>query len=121
MAARACPCILWQWQSKPPCLSRFALPVQLADAQAQYQQLQQQFDELKGDFQYNLQLLAERDAELEQADAAASASAAELAAKATAIAQLQAQLAQAQSGECALSRLLSQQGPGMQPITVDDC
>lgn len=95
--------------------------MQLADAQAQYQELQQQFDELKGDFQYNLQLLAERDAELEQADSAASAAAAELAAKATAIAQLQAQLAQAQSGECALSRLLSLQGPRMQLVTFNDC
>lgn len=65
----------------------------------QYQQLQQQFDELKGDFQYNLQLLAERDAELEQADAAASSAAAELAAKSSTIAQLQSQLALAQSGE----------------------
>lgn len=62
-------------------------------------QLQTQFEELKSDFQYNLQLLAERDAELEQADAAAGKAAAEHAAKATTISQLQAQLAQAQSGE----------------------
>lgn len=75
----------------------FAL--QLAEAQAQYQHLQLQFEELKTDFQYNLQLLAERDAELEQADAAASTAAAELAAKSSNITQLQAQLAQAQSGE----------------------
>lgn len=73
-------------------------PVQLGDAQAQYQQLHSQFEELKGDFQYNLQLLAERDAELEQADTAASSAAAELAAKANTITQLQSQLAQAQSG-----------------------
>lgn len=72
--------------------------VQLGDAHAQYQQLQLQFEELKGDFQYNLQLLAERDAELEQADTAASSAAAELATKANTITQLQSQLAQAQSG-----------------------
>ena len=72
--------------------------VQLADAQAQYQALQLQFEELKGDFQYNLQLLAERDAELEQADTAASTATADLAAKASTITQLQSQLAQAQSG-----------------------
>lgn len=72
--------------------------VQLADAQAQYQALQLHFEELKGDFQYNLQLLAERDAELEQADTAASSAAADLAAKASTIMQLQSQLAQAQSG-----------------------
>jgi chromosome segregation ATPase len=64
----------------------------------QYQQLQSQFEELKGDFQYNLQLLAERDAELEQADTSASSAIAELAAKANTITQLQSQLAQAQSG-----------------------
>jgi len=75
----------------------FAL--QLSEAQVQYQHLQLQFEELKTDFQYNLQLLAERDAELEQADAAASTAAAELAAKSSNITQLQAQLAQAQSGE----------------------
>jgi chromosome segregation ATPase len=73
-------------------------PVQLGDTQAQYQHLQSQFEELKGDFQYNLQLLAERDAELEQADTAASSAAAELAAKANTVKQLQSQLAQAQSG-----------------------
>jgi chromosome segregation ATPase len=73
-------------------------PVQLGDTQAQYQHLQSQFEELKGDFQYNLQLLAERDAELEQADTAASSAAAELAAKANTVTQLQSQLAQAQSG-----------------------
>jgi septal ring factor EnvC (AmiA/AmiB activator) len=84
---------------KPLWACSFAAPLQLADAQGQYQQLQQQFEELKGDFQYNLQLLAERDAELEQADTAASTAAAELAAKANTIAQLQSQLAQAQSGE----------------------
>lgn len=72
---------------------------QLADAQVQYQALQLQCEELKADFQYNLQLLAERDAELEQADAAAASAAAELAAKAANIKQLQAQLEQAQSGE----------------------
>jgi chromosome segregation ATPase len=77
----------------------FANLMQLVDAQGQYQQLQQQFEELKGDFQYNLQLLAERDAELEQADTAASTAAAELTAQANTIAQLQSQLAQAQSGE----------------------
>jgi hypothetical protein len=74
-------------------------PLQLADAQVHSQQLQQQFEELKGDFQYNLQLLAERDAELEQADAAAASAAAELAAKGNTIAQLQSQLTQAESGE----------------------
>jgi hypothetical protein len=74
--------------------------LQLADAQVQYQQLQQQFEELKGDFQYNLQLLAERDAELQHADAAAASAAAELAAKGNTITQLQSQLTQAQSGEC---------------------
>jgi alkylation response protein AidB-like acyl-CoA dehydrogenase len=56
-------------------------------------------EELTSDFQYNLQLLAERDAELEAADAAAANAAAEMAAKASAITQLQAQLAQAHSGE----------------------
>ena len=73
--------------------------MQLAEAQSQYAQLQVQFEEIKSDFQYNLQLLAERDAELEQADAAAAANAAELAAKTSALNQLQAHLATAQSGE----------------------
>jgi hypothetical protein len=56
-------------------------------------------EELKSDFQYNLQLLAERDAELEAADAAAANASAEMVAKASAITQLQAQLGQAHSGE----------------------
>jgi peptidoglycan hydrolase CwlO-like protein len=73
--------------------------LQLADSQGQRQQLQSNLEELTADFQYNLQLLAERDAELEAADAAAANAAAEMAAKASAITQLQAQLAQARSGE----------------------
>jgi hypothetical protein len=83
------------------------MPAQLAESQAQCAAQRGQLEELKADFQYNLQLLAERDAELEQADAAASAAGGELAAKAAAISQLQAQLAQTQSGE-ALAALQQQ-------------
>ncbi|KAF6251200.1 hypothetical protein COO60DRAFT_1464478 [Scenedesmus sp. NREL 46B-D3] len=72
-------------------------------SQAQIQQLQSNLEELKSDFQYNLQLLAERDADLEAADAAAATTAAELAAKVSSITQLQAQLAQAHSGCAAAS------------------
>eukprot|EP00879_Flechtneria_rotunda_P026924 GHRR01028771.1.p1 GENE.GHRR01028771.1~~GHRR01028771.1.p1 ORF type:complete len:254 (+),score=136.18 GHRR01028771.1:690-1451(+) len=73
------------------------LEQQVADTQAQYQQLYVQFEELKADFQYNLQLSSDRDAELEQADAAAAAAAADLAAKSATIAQLQAGLAKAEN------------------------
>lgn len=84
-------------RSNTSCCHAHAL--QLAESQARCQQLQSNLDELKSDFQYNLQLLAERDAELEAADAAAAAAAAEMASKASNITQLQAQLAQASSGE----------------------
>lgn len=81
--------------------------MQLAESQSQSKQLQSQFEELKSDFQYNLQLLAERDAELQQADTAAAATAAELATKTSTIAQLQAQLSHAQSGEHQQALLVS--------------
>lgn len=73
--------------------------LQLAESQSQYVQLQAQFEELKADFKYNLELLAERDAELEQADSAAATAAAELATKAATIEKLQTQLSDAQAGK----------------------
>jgi predicted aminopeptidase len=61
-------------------------------------QVQAQLEELKSDFKYNLQLLAERDAELERYEANATQLEAEAAAKAATALQLRAALAQAQSG-----------------------
>ena len=72
---------------------------QLSDALAGNVQLRAQLVELKGDFQYNLQLLAERDAELERLDANSAQLEAETAAKAASVLQLRSALAQAQSGE----------------------
>jgi hypothetical protein len=79
--------------------------LQLADAQRANAQLEAQLEELKSDFKYNLQLLAERDAELERYEAASSQLEAEAAAKAATALQLRAALAQAQSGA-------SRGGPG---------
>jgi hypothetical protein len=62
-----------------------------------------QMAELTHDFQYNLQLLAERDAELERYDTSSSQSNQLLAARAATITQLQAALADAQSGKATAS------------------
>ncbi len=74
------------------------LEAQLAEANAARAQLSAHLEELKADFKYNLTLLAERDAELEAADAAAVESAAQLAAAGDTVTQLQSQLVVAQAG-----------------------
>lgn len=58
-----------------------------------------QFEELKQDFQYNLQLLSDRDAELERYDASTAELTAALEQKTQNNTDLKAALAQAQSGE----------------------
>lgn len=72
---------------------------QLAESQRAGAALARQLEELKSDFAYNLQLLAQRDAELERYDANVGQLEAEAAAKAEAVLQLRGALAQAQCGE----------------------
>ncbi len=57
-----------------------------------------QFDELRSDFQYNLQLLGERDAELERYDASTAQLTAAVHEHAQYAAQLQAELNAARAG-----------------------
>jgi hypothetical protein len=83
-----------------------ALELKLAESRCANAQLQAQMEELKSDFRYNLQLLAERDAELERLEAGAAALEGAAAAKAAGALQLRAALAQAQSGRSCLGRRL---------------
>jgi chromosome segregation ATPase len=74
------------------------LTPQLSEARGANAQLRAQLEELKSDFKFNLQLLAERDAELERYDANTAQLEAETGAKAAMVLQLRSALAQAHSG-----------------------